>query len=54
MPNATNIQFEFLLPMKKDSLVALRDVYKATPSKRKKYARTKEKSRMGDMIFRLG
>jgi hypothetical protein len=53
MPNATSIQFEFLLPMKKDSFVAFLDVYMATPNKRVKYPKTKEKSSKEDMIFRL-
>lgn len=53
MPNATSIQFEFLLPMKKDSLVAFRAVYMATPNKRVKYPKTKEKSSKEDMFFRL-
>jgi hypothetical protein len=53
MPNATSIQFEFLLPMKKDSLVAFLAVYMATPNKRIKYPKTKEKSSKEDMFFRL-
>ena len=39
--------------MKKDSLVAFLAVYMATPNKRVKYPKTKEKSSKEDMIFRL-
>jgi hypothetical protein len=39
--------------MKKDSLVAFLAVYMATPSKRRKYPNTKEKSNTGDMFFYL-
>ena len=53
IPKATNIQFEFLLPIKKDSLVAFLAVYIDTPNKRRKYPSTKEKSNTGDMFFRL-
>jgi hypothetical protein len=39
--------------MKKESLVAFLAVYMATPNKRVKYPKTKEKSSKEDMIFRL-
>ena len=47
IPNATNIQFEFRLPIKKESLLELREVYHATVSSNKKYPITKEKSITG-------
>jgi hypothetical protein len=40
IPKATSIQLEFLLPMKKESLLEFRDVYQATPSSNRKYAIT--------------
>ena len=53
IPNATSIQLLFRLPMKKLSLVALREVTHATPISRKKYAMTK-KNRRSDDIDQFG
>ena len=51
MPKATSIQLLFRLPMKKDSLSELREVYQATPSKRRKYPSTKENKVIGVIIL---
>jgi hypothetical protein len=49
IPNATSIQFEFRLPIKKESLLELREVYHATISNKTKYPITKENSKVADM-----
>jgi hypothetical protein len=51
MPNATSIQLLLRLPMKKDSLLELREVYHATVSSNTKYPMTKEKRMMGDILL---
>jgi hypothetical protein len=51
MPKATSIQLLLLLPMKKLSLLALREVNQATPSRRAKYPMRTQKRRTGDMKF---
>jgi hypothetical protein len=57
IPKATNTQFELRLPIKKESLVELREVTQATPNSIRKYARTNTKSRpedISDRNFREG
>jgi hypothetical protein len=51
MPNATTIQLELLLPIKKDSLLALREVKYATTSSKAKYPITNENKRAGDIDY---
>jgi hypothetical protein len=50
MPNATSIQLLFRLPIKKDSLSDLREVYQATVSSKTKYPITNVKSIVGDIL----
>jgi hypothetical protein len=49
IPNATSIQLEFLLPIKKESLFEFREVYQATANNNKKYPITKENNNAGDI-----
>jgi hypothetical protein len=49
MPKATSIQLLLLLPMKKLSLLALREVAQATPSRSAKYAMRMQKRSAGDI-----
>ena len=49
MPKATSIQLELLLPMKKDSLLELREVNQATASSSTKYPITNPNSSVGDI-----
>jgi hypothetical protein len=53
MPKATNIQLEFLLPMKKESLLEFRDVYQATISRIAKYPMTNESNTVELMRYFL-
>ncbi len=49
MPKATSIQLLLRLPIKKESLLELRDVYHATISKITKYPITNENNKPADM-----
>jgi hypothetical protein len=53
IPKATNAQLLLRFPMKKDSLLALREVNQATSSKTRKYAITKLNKTAGDMTIRF-
>lgn len=53
IPNATTYQGDFLLPMKKDSLSAPREVTHETRINRKKYETITDSSKRGDITFTL-
>lgn len=54
MPKATSIQLLLRLPIKKDSLSELRDVYQATPNSKAKYPMTKQNNTTGDINYGFG
>src|SRR5205809_666414 len=51
IPKATSIQLLLRLPMKKDSLFELREVYQATVRRSAKYPMTHVNKRVGDIVL---
>jgi len=54
MPNATSIQLELRLPIKKESLLEFLEVYQATPNNKTKYPMTNENNKPADMMMFKG